>query len=96
MRYATWQLHFENTRYGTGPEALAYASNATIEGAHLLGQAKGGTIVGYFEGLDSFDELSQWNFQEVTSQEALDLVLTTYPTAKMTADGKITVSIQGE
>lgn len=72
MKYALWNLNFENPNYGTGPEesiqkaggeARAFISNGAPE--------NGADILGYIAKDFSKIDLSFWNYREMTQSEAL-------------------------
>lgn len=87
MKYATWKLNFADPNYGTGPEEEIIAQGFTAEGGLISGEAKGGTIMGYFTG-DPVN-LESWEFTEITQQEALDFALAIDSSAYLVEDGKI-------
>lgn len=94
MKYATWQLNFNNPDYGTGPEREIVNQGFSAEGAFLLGEADGGTFLGYFTGEPT--GLADWNFTELTQAEALAFVAAIDPSAYLLPDGRIAVVIPDE
>jgi hypothetical protein len=89
MKYATWKLKFDNPKYGKSPETGA--QDVILTGAYLLGDAKGGTIVGYVHGDASQIDLSLWDYQEVTQDKALSLVQVVYEDAFIDESGQILI-----
>ena len=88
MKYATWKLNFTNHEYGTGPEPEIVANGGTAEGAWVYGDiTDGGTILGYFTG--DAPDLSNWQFAEVTQEDALAIAVALNPTAYLLEDGRI-------
>lgn len=92
MKYATWKLNFDDPNYGTGPEEEIIAQGFTAEGRLLSGEARDGTILGYFTG-DPVN-LSAWEFTEITQQEALDFALAINNKCYLLDDGKIAFPIE--
>ena len=90
MNYPTWKLNFTNPEYGTGPEDKIAELGFGAEGAWLDGQVEqGATIMGYVTEEQDESELTLWDFQNITEQEALDFCLAVNPTAYLLPDGKI-------
>lgn len=90
MNYATWKLNFTNPEYGTGPEDKIAELGFGAESGWALGQVEnGGTILGYVtEPQDEF-QLTAWQFQNITEQQALDFCIGINPKAYLLPDGKI-------
>jgi hypothetical protein len=94
MKYATWKLNFDKSKYGTGPEGAIARQGFSAEAVFLLGEINGGTILGYFTGEPT--ELGDWDFQEIGSEEALSFALAVNPTAGFDEEGRFTIEVQGE
>ena len=69
MRYATWSVNFaSDSLQGTTPESIIRERGGEASGALNLNDF---TFVGYFSDNSDISELELWNFQEITSTEAL-------------------------
>ena len=90
MNYATWKLNFTDPKYGTGPEGKIAELGFGAEGAWVLGQIEnGGTILGYVtESIDP-EELTTWEFQNISQEEALAFAQAIRPDAYLLEDGII-------
>lgn len=76
MKYATWNLVFTDG-LGTGPEEAAFLEGVSIRAIWSDGNPESGsTILGKFEG--SVSGLEQWNFTEISREEAELLVLSNH------------------
>lgn len=90
MKYAIWKLNFTNPEYGTGPESLIAELGGYAEGGWVSGQAElGGDILGYVTGEFASEELSKWDYREVTQVEALEFAQAINADAFLTEDGYI-------
>ena len=88
MKYATWELNWDDPKYGTGPEASIAEQGGNAEGSFAEGDiTNGAKILGYFTGEPT--GLEAWSFEELTQQEALNFVLAFDSTAYVTQEGKI-------
>jgi hypothetical protein len=95
MNYATWKLNFTNPEYGTGPEDKITELGYGAEGAWADGEVEqGATIMGYVTEPQDESELTLWDFQNITEQEALDFCLAINPEAYLLPDGRITAPIE--
>jgi hypothetical protein len=93
MKYATWILNFSSSNEGTGPEASIAKQGFSAEGIYSNGDiTNGGKIFGYFTGTPS--NLQEWNFVELSQEQALDFVLALDASAYVAEDGKIQVQIK--
>lgn len=89
MKYATWQLSFDNSNYGTGPEFLINQAGGNAEGSWSNGQIENRAIIlGYITG-DFEVDLSKWNYQEVSQEDALLFAQNISEDAFIDAAGKI-------
>lgn len=91
MRYATWQFDFTNPNYGTGPEEKAKEFGGELSGLLLIGEPKGGTLLGYILKDVADADLSNWNFQEISQNEALALAQDFYLGAFLDDEGLIVI-----
>jgi hypothetical protein len=90
MKYATWNLNFTDPNYGTGPEERIAAQGFSAEGSWISGIAEAeGTILGYVTGTPVASALADWNYTEVTQEEALAFATTINPEAYLLEDGRI-------
>jgi hypothetical protein len=88
MKYATWKLDFTNALYGIGPEDSIANQGGSAEASWVAGQAhQGGTILGYFIG--SPLDLENFEFTEITSEDALAFAQQINATAFFENDGRI-------
>lgn len=95
MNYATWKLNFSDPDYGTGPEEKILNLGGKAEGAWVDGSIESqGTIIGYLDAPQDELELSAWEFQNITREEALDFCLSINPNAYLLPDGRITAPIE--
>ena len=93
MKYATWELNFENPDYGTGPEDSINAQGGTAEGAYSNGDVTDGAeILGYFTGTPT--GLDSWSFKKLTQAKALEFVQAIDIEAYLGEDGRILVPIR--
>lgn len=91
MNYATWKLNFADPKQGTGPEEKIAELGFAAEGAWADGEVQNGaTILGYVTETQDEDELSLWDFVNITQEEALDFCLALDPEAYLLEDGRIT------
>lgn len=91
MNYATWKINFDDPNYGTGPEAKIAELGFGAEGAWADGEVQdGATIMGYVTEPQDESQLTLWDFQNITQQEALDFCLALDTEAYLLPDGKIT------
>lgn len=91
MRYATWNLNFDDPRYGTGPEQEIANLGGWAECAIVNGDVtQGAIILGYFDGQVS--GLDKWDFQEVTESKALAFALGLNADCFLMENGKIGVA----
>ena len=91
MNYATWKLNFTNPDYGTGPEDRIIELGFGAEGAWANGEVQdGATIMGYVTEPQDESQLTLWDFQNITEQEALDFCLALNSEAFLLPDGKVT------
>jgi fructose-1,6-bisphosphatase/sedoheptulose 1,7-bisphosphatase-like protein len=91
MRYATWKLNYTDSLYGIGPEDSIIAQGGSAEGCISDAAVElGGTILGYFTGQPT--DLDNWQFQEITQQEALAFAQSVNNSAIINSDGKIVIS----
>lgn len=76
MKYATWNLVFTDG-LGTGPEETAFLGGVSLRAVWTNGNPEtGSTILGKYEGNPS--GLEQWNFTEISREEAESLVLSNH------------------
>jgi hypothetical protein len=76
MKYATWNLIFTD-ELGTGPEETAFLDGVSLHAVWTNGNPENGsTILGKYEGTPS--GLEQWNFTEISREEAELLVLSNH------------------
>jgi hypothetical protein len=95
VNYATWKLNFSNSNYGTGPEEKIAELGFAAEGALSIGQVEnGGTILGYVTEAIDPAELTSWEFENVSQEEALAFARTIAPTAYLLEDGKIATPLE--
>ena len=95
MNYALWNLNFTDPNYGTGPENKISQLGFGAEGAWSDGQVEmGSTIMGYVTEPQNELELADWNFRNITQQEALEFCLSINRDAYLLADGRITSPIE--
>ena len=80
MRYATWNVTFEDNS-GTTPEPIIRSEGGQASGAFMVGQWG---VCGYLSDNAVIDEAGHWNCVEVTQAQALALA---GPTATINADG---------
>ena len=95
MNYATWKLNFTDPKYGTGPEDKIGELGFAAEGAWVAGAVENGaTILGYVtEALDPA-ELTAWEFQNVSQEQALAFAQTIAPDAYLLENGRIAAPIE--
>ena len=95
MNYATWKLNFTNPDYGTGPEDEIAQVGGFAEGSWVNGILEdGGVVIGYVDSPKDELELSAWEFQNISQEEALDFCLSINPEAYLLEDGRITAPIE--
>jgi hypothetical protein len=95
LNYALWNLNFTDPNYGTGPENKISQLGFGAEGAWSDGQVEmGSTIMGYVTEPQNELELADWNFRNITQQEALEFCLSINRDAYLLADGRITSPIE--
>lgn len=95
MNYALWNLNFTDPNYGTGPENKISELGFGAEGAWSDGQVESGsTIMGYVTEPQNESELADWNFRNITQQEALEFCIAINPDAYLLGDGRITSPIE--
>lgn len=90
MNYATWKLNWTDPNYGTGPEDKIADLGYSAEGAWLLGEIVGGTIMGYVTEPQNELELTDWDFTNITEAEALAFCQAINPEAYLLPNGRIT------
>ena len=95
MNYATWKLNFSNPKYGTGPEEKISELGFGAEGAWVAGSVEeGGTILGYVTEAINPAELTAWEFQNISQEEALTFAKAIAPDAYLLEDGRIAAPIE--
>lgn len=95
MNYATWKLNFTDPNYGTGPEEKISELGFSAEGAWVAGQVEtGGTILGYVTEPQDESELTAWQFQNISQEEALAFVQAIVSDAYLLEDGRIAAPIE--
>ena len=95
MNYATWKLNFSDPNYGTGPEEKIAELGFGAEGAWVSGIIEdGGTILGYVTEALNPAELTAWEFQNLTQEEALAFAQTIASDAYLLPDGTISAPIE--
>ena len=95
MNYATWKLNFTDPQYGTGPEDKIGELGFGAEGAWVSGAVEdGGTILGYVTEAVDPAELTAWEFQNVSQEEALAFAQAIAPDAYLLEDGRIAAPIE--
>ncbi len=95
MNYATWKLNFTDPQYGTGPEDKISELGFQAEGAWVAGEiTDGGTILGYVTEAIDPAELTEWQFQNLTQEEALAFAKAITPDAYLLEDGRIAAPIE--
>jgi hypothetical protein len=95
MKYAIWNLDITNPENITGPEPKIAELGGHAEGGWVHGQAENGDdILGYVTGQFATDELSAWNYREITQQQALEFALEINPEAYLIEDGRIAAPIE--
>lgn len=95
MNYATWKLSFLNSNYGTGPEEKIAELGFAAEGALSNGQVENGaTILGYVSQILDPVELTEWQFENLSQEEALEFARTIAPSAYLLENGKIATPIE--
>ena len=86
MRYATWKVYFPaNSNEGYTPEPIIRERGGTAEGAIETNDL----IVGYISDNADLSNLEQYEINEITQQQALDLAIQFNPGCYMGDDGKI-------
>ena len=94
MRYAFWDLKEDSPNYLTGPEAKIVELGGSAEASWTNGIVEDGAdILGYVTGNFDANELSHWNYREITQEEALDFCLAINPEAYILPNGKIGVPV---
>ena len=92
MKYAFWNLVEDEPNYLTGPEPKIVELGGSAEAAWSNGMVEDGAdILGYVTGNYDPAELSHWNYQEATQEEALAFCQSINPEAYLLPDGKITI-----
>jgi len=95
VNYATWKLNFTNPNYGTGPEDKIGELGFHGEGAWVSGAVEdGGTILGYVTEALNPVELTAWEFQNLSQEEALAFAQTIASDAYLLEDGRIAAPIE--
>jgi hypothetical protein len=95
VNYATWKLSFLNSNYGTGPEEKIAELGFAAEGALSNGQVENGaTILGYVSQILDPVELTEWQFENLSQEEALEFARTIAPSAYLLENGKIATPIE--
>lgn len=90
MKYATWNLSFQNAIYGTGPEQSIAEQGFQASAGWSMGEvSEGAKVLGYFTG--SPTGLDEWNFTEITQDQALEFAKAIDSTAYLTDEGLIGV-----
>ena len=80
MRYATWNVKFEND-IGTTPEPTIRSAGGQASGAFMVGQWG---VCGYLSDNAIINEAGYWDCVEIKQAQALALA---GPTATIDADG---------
>lgn len=94
MRYALWDLKEDSPNYLTGPESKIIELGGSAEASWTNGIVEDGAdILGYVTGNFDANELSHWNYREISEQEALDFCLAINPEAYILPNGKIGVPV---
>lgn len=87
MKYLKWTIYFpEGSNEGTTPEDIIREKNGWAEGAIALSNNE---IIGYASDESDLSGLSNYDLQELTQEEALDLAQTINPSFYLADDGKI-------
>ena len=95
MNYATWKLNFADPKYGTGPEEKIAELGFGAEGAWVSGAIEnGGTILGYLTETQNEEELTTWEFRNITESEALAFCLALDPKAYLLPNGRIVAPLE--
>jgi hypothetical protein len=95
LNYATWKLNFTDPNYGTGPEQKIADLGFDAEGGWLAGEIEnGGIILGYVTEPQDESQLTLWDFQNISEQEALNFCLALNPAAYLLPDGRITAPVE--
>jgi hypothetical protein len=82
MRYAKW-----STFNGTSPIQIIKERGGDCVGGFSLNPNSPDIIVGYLSDNSNIDSLENFNFQEITKEEALELAQTEVPEATLNAEG---------
>jgi hypothetical protein len=95
MNYATWKLNFTDPDYGTGPEETIQSLGFFAEGAWVEGAIEdGGTVLGYVSAPQDEQELANWDFTNITHEEALDFAQFLNEEAYLSEDGRILAPVR--
>ena len=95
MNYATWKLNFADPMYGTGPEDRIAELGFAAEGAWVAGQVEdGGFILGYVTGEPAEQDLTTWEFNYISAEDALEFCQAINPEAYVLEDGRITAPME--
>lgn len=95
MKYAIWNLVVDAPNYLTGPESRIAELGGSAEAAWSNGEPEDDAdILGYVYGDFDANEMSHWNYRELTQEEALDFCKTINAQAYLLEDGKIAAPIQ--
>jgi hypothetical protein len=93
MRYLTWCLNWDDTKYGTGPEGEIAKQGGHAEASMWANpDSSHGTILGYLtQGDIDLAMLASWQAAELTQAQALAFAQEIEPAAYLLDDGIITV-----
>jgi hypothetical protein len=84
MRYAKW-----STFNGTSPIQIIKERGGNCVGAFSINPESPDIIVGYLSDDSNIDSLENFNFEEITKEQALELAQTEVPEATLNPYGYI-------
>jgi hypothetical protein len=91
LNFATWKLNFSNPDYGTGPEQKLFQLGFSAEPSWSNGDvAHGATILGYVSGIADESQLTDWEFCNISQEQALEFVQSINPDA-LIVNGRVTI-----
>ena len=93
MKYATWNLKEESPNYFSGPESAIAETGAIAEASDWFTgtQVSEFQILGYIYG-DFTADLSPWNFNELTAEQAIIFAKNLDDKAIFSLDGRIIIT----
>jgi GTPase Era involved in 16S rRNA processing len=84
MRYAKW-----TTFNGTSPISVIKERGGDCVGVFSLNPESPDTIIGYISDESNIDSLDNFNFEEITKEQALELAQSEVPEVTLNAEGHL-------